>query len=268
MISKRSFHIMDIAKIGAWIVFICLSVLALVFIPVSIAACSDPRLYKAYIGIIIVCFFYLLFYFISRFLIYIYPWWSKRKKATQIITSVISIILVITIPTVSIVIPIKRRTIEFTNHFQTNWEINILDHAKLKYGQSWSYGFVGGHDELVYAVYKLNKAQSDELSLLVPNQICALKSWHRIELDRIKKDHPNLEQKKYAELYFDNVLQRFRFSVPKRFLVDWKSENTYWGLRGGIAANYNHKSTDACLFTIYDSKTARLTLFEYLVADH
>ena len=174
---------MDIAKIGAWIVFICLSVLALVFIPVSIAACSDPRLYKAYIGIIIVCFFYLLFYFISRFLIYIYPWWSKRKKATQIITSVISIILVITIPTVSIVIPIKRRTIEFTNHFQTNWEINILDHAKLKYGQSWSYGFVGGHDELVYAVYKLNKAQSDELSLLVPNQICALKSWHRIELD-------------------------------------------------------------------------------------
>ena len=191
----------------------------------------------------------MLFYFISRFLIYIYPWWSKRKKATQIITSVISIILVITITTVSIVIPIKRRNIEFTNHFQTNWEINILDHAKLKYSQSWSYGFVGGHDELVYAVYKLNKAQSDELSLLVPNQICALKSWHRIELDRIKKDHPNLEQKKYAELYFDNVLQRFRFSVPKRFLVDWKSENTYWGLRGGIAANYNHKSTDACLFS-------------------
>lgn len=210
----------------------------------------------------------MLFYFISRFLIYIYPWWSKRKKATQIITSVISIILVITITTVSIVIPIKRRNIEFTNHFQTNWEINILDHAKLKYSQSWSYGFVGGHDELVYAVYKLNKAQSDELSLLVPNQICALKSWHRIELDRIKKDHPNLEQKKYAELYFDNVLQRFHFSVPKRFLVDWKSENTYWGLRGEIVANYNHKSTDAFLFTIYDSKTARLTLFEYLVADH
>jgi hypothetical protein len=263
--SNKLLRVMGIAKIGAWIAFSCLSVLIILFpfvgMALALKSMFDETPVNAYIGLAAICVIYLALFFLFQFLVAVYPWWRSRKIITRTLIAVVSVALIVGITVPPIVIQQRNNYSKVTNHFEVNWKINPPNDAKLKFDKSKSYGFVGGHDKLAYAVFKLNSSALDsEMLKLVPNEICNFKiNW-------LKKDFPNLSDKIYAKIYFEQLLNDFQFKIPKRFIPDWNDGEMLWGLHG--KSNSNDFLKGSCLFVVFTPNTKQLILFEFLPADH
>lgn len=263
---KKLDRFIKVTRICAWVAG-CVLTLASIFFPIIMIFIAMAEGGWIIFAFLLVCFVYLVLYFLSFLFIKIYPYWNSRKRFVKILSVTIVVVLVAAITAISIIIPNKNNHTKLTTHFQENWGINIIDNSRLKYKKQGSCGFVDGLDKLTYAVFKMDKESTRKMKGVARNKIYTNNRVFENHIARLKRDFPDRADKEYAHLYFDNIINDFEFKIPERHKPNFNDEHILWELKCGSVKNGDNVLSEACIFIVYNPNKQELILFEYILSD-